>query len=120
MTVETDAAPPTSSPKKNPIGVAGFVVGAVIPLFQLITVVATTQLSTDVVSVFAVVGVVKGVVAGVLGVAAVTLGVIGLVLRDRPRGFAAAGTALGASALLGVFGSLLAAALFSVGSALPA
>jgi hypothetical protein len=114
MTAYPDAAPPMSPTMKSPIGVAAFIVGAVIPLFDFITTIAMTQLGTDVISVYAVVGAVRGVVAALLGITAVVLGIVGLVLPGRPRGFAAAGTAFGASAILGVVSTLLAGALFSL------
>ncbi|MGA0567432.1 hypothetical protein ACO2Q7_08880 [Rathayibacter sp. KR2-224] len=96
---------PTPSPvhegrTRNTLGVVSFILGLAVVLvslvqtFSLLIVVRTYNVAYSVIS-----GIGMSVV-GVLGVAALAVGIVALLKRGAPKGFAGAGVALGGQALL--------------------
>ncbi|MBB3158186.1 hypothetical protein FHS07_001882 [Microbacterium proteolyticum] len=76
MTIPAPAAPTSTAPKqKSPVGLAALIVGAVAFVFAIVPVLSF--------------------IAWLPAIAAIVLGIIGLVQKGRARGFAWAGIALG-------------------------
>ena len=92
----------------NPLGFASMVVGAIVPLlgvlFLLIQAAAIRSAEPSALGAISSVG---NVLGGLLGVAALVLGLVALTRRGASKTFAAAGVALGASAVVSVIGAFL-------------
>ncbi|MGV8885447.1 MAG: hypothetical protein ACOH1T_07650 [Microbacteriaceae bacterium] len=96
----------------NPLGKISFFLGVSIVVFEVVfSVVRTSIIATENFSLVGAIGLVQSIVVGVLAVAAVITGLIALTRVGLPRGFAAAGTALGGMALINVATGLLNSAL---------
>jgi nitrate reductase gamma subunit len=108
---------PAPSARRSPLavtsfatGVATVLVGAVVTLAFPVVLSSSGYSPTSV----SVLQLVNGVLAGLLGLAAVITGAVALVRRLPGTALAAAGTALGAAALLGFVLSLVQGALYQV------
>ncbi|WP_237841509.1 hypothetical protein [Cellulosimicrobium cellulans] len=108
---------PAPSARRSPLavtsfgtGVATVLVGAAVTLAFPFVLSSSAYSPTSV----SVLQLVNGILAGLLGLAAVVTGAVALVRRLPGTAFAAAGTALGAAALLGFVLSLVQGALYQV------
>lgn len=102
---------------KNTFGLVSLIAGTVVPVLGLISTLTSAALFRS--RVYDVTGIVSGVssvLSALLGIAALIFGVLGLMRRNSPKAAAGAGTALGASALLGVIGTVIYVALLGIGS----
>ncbi|MFE6234572.1 hypothetical protein [Cellulosimicrobium sp. NPDC057862] len=108
---------PAPSARRSPLAVTSFVTGAATVLVGAAVtlafpfVLSSSGYSPTSVSVLQLV---NGILTGLLGLAAVVTGAVALVRRLPGTAFAAAGTALGAAALLGLVLSLVQGALYQV------
>jgi hypothetical protein len=109
-------------PGRNPLGLASLLVGAAISLLGLLfLVIQAAVITTADPQALGAVSAVNGVLSALLAIAAIVLGIVAITRRGLSKTFAAAGIALGAAALVSVFGSfsygLLVQALYSFSSA---
>ncbi|QJW37974.1 hypothetical protein [Cellulosimicrobium protaetiae] len=108
---------PAPGARRSPLAVASFVTGvATVLVGAVVTLAVPFVLSSSGYSPtsVSVLQLVNGVVVGLLGLAAVITGAVVLVQRQPGTALAAAGTALGASALLGVLLGLGQGLLYTV------
>ena len=106
----------TESPvPKNVAGRISFVLGvATVALGLVFTVVQATVIAARNVELLGALSAVHIGIVALIAIGAVVTGIIGLTRAGLPRAMAAAGTALGASALVGVFSSLLTPLLLGI------
>ncbi len=105
----------TNHTARNPLGLVALIVGAIPSVLGLIFLFAQAALiaNGDPYSI-GTLSAVASVLNGLLGVAALIIGLIALTRRGQGKALAAAGTALGAAAVVGVLGNLLYAASFDL------
>ncbi|MFB2554472.1 hypothetical protein [Herbiconiux liangxiaofengii] len=93
---------------RNPLGLASLIAGAAVPLIGLIfLVIQAAAVGAGFPAMIGGLSTVQGVLAGLLGLAAVVLGIVAVTRPGLSKTLAAAGIALGASALVSVIGSML-------------
>ena len=107
MTYETAPAAPT-----NPLGRVAFILGLVIVVLGVVfSVLQAMLIATRNLELIGFLSSANALIVALLAVATVIIGIVALTRPGLPRGFAAAGTALGASALVSVILGTLTALL---------
>lgn len=104
------------APVTNPLGRISFFLGvAIVALGLAFTLTQTALLaSSSGVPALGALSLAHGVLSLALAITAVVTGTLGLIRPGLPRGFAAAGTALGASTLVGLLSTLLTYVIFQL------
>ncbi len=119
----TDLSAPPVEPRPSTnfrlLGLIAFVVGiASVVITRLLGLVAPFLISTALPMAYELIstlGLVANVLSLVLGIGALVLGLIVLLRRDAPKGFAAAGAALGGAEVFGAFIGLVQTATYYLG-----
>lgn len=110
------ASRPTGS-ARSPLGLVSFIAGAVNVLLGTVLSFAVSATIIAAAGDYTAVGMLQlgqTVVSVLLALVAVVTGVIALLRRGAPKGFAAAGTALGGASLFGVLASVAQSALYQL------
>ncbi|MCS5734242.1 YML083C domain-containing protein [Herbiconiux daphne] len=106
----TATAPPPLIPRptRNTLGLASLIVGAIGPVLGLLfLLIQAALIGSGETQAIGAAGAVNGVLSGLVAAAALVLGLIALSRRGASKTLAAAGIALGAAGLVGVFGAVL-------------
>ncbi|GAA2248042.1 hypothetical protein N1031_17940 [Herbiconiux moechotypicola] len=101
-------APPSGKAAANPLGFVSLVMGTVPSLLGIVfLLVQAALLGVGDPATIGSVSTANTVLSGLFGIAAVVLAIVALTRRGASKVLAAAGLALGAATLVGVFGNLL-------------
>lgn len=108
--------PPSGRSAQGALGIVSFVLGLVTVFIDVVSSLSAAFVlrAPGSTGVYSLISGITGTAVAIIGVAALVLGVVVLVQKGSPKGFAAAGVALGGQAVLFVGTSLVQGLLFSI------